>query len=199
MTTSNLLKHTSHNPLQQLLIRNYYQRLIALLKKLPVVSILDAGCGEGFTLNRMRSERIGKQLSGIDNSTAALKLAIKIHPRFHYTAGNIYKLPYPAGKFDLVICTEVLEHLQYPVTAVNEVKRVSQKYCLFSVPHEPWFRLVNFFRGKYISTWGNHPENIQHWSKMSFSRLISQTGLKLIAEITAFPWLIILAKKNHSN
>ncbi|MBU1322451.1 class I SAM-dependent methyltransferase [Patescibacteria group bacterium] len=195
MTTSNWQKHTSHNPLQQLLIKNFYRQLFSLIKLKTINSVLDAGCGEGFTLNQFRLNRLGRQLAGIDASTAAVALAKKLHPHFKYAIGNIYHLPYPANSFDLVVCTEVLEHLQTPQQAIREIQRVSKKYCLFSVPHEPWFRLVNFFRGKYLWSWGDHPEHVQHWTKASFIKFIKQAGLKVSTTVSPFPWLIALAQK----
>lgn len=49
-TTDNYRKHTSGNPVQQYLIERFYKVLLQEVKKLKPNSILDVGCGEGFTL-----------------------------------------------------------------------------------------------------------------------------------------------------
>jgi hypothetical protein len=52
--------------------------------------------------------------------------------------GDIRALPFPRGHFDLVICTEVLEHLPQSVleAGVREMQRVSRRYILVSVPNQ---------------------------------------------------------------
>ena len=58
--TDNFAKHTSQNPLQQVLINNFYKSLVSAVKDLKIESVLDVGCGEGFTLNRISEEGIEK-------------------------------------------------------------------------------------------------------------------------------------------
>lgn len=41
--------------------------------------------------------------------------------------GDIHKLPFEDEKFDIILCTEVLEHLHSPEIAINEMKRVLKK------------------------------------------------------------------------
>ena len=38
--------------------------------------------------------------------------------------GDAHNLPFPDGKFDNILCTEVLEHLHSPEVAISEMKRV---------------------------------------------------------------------------
>lgn len=51
---------------------------------------------------------------------------------------DIQRLPFKNDTFDITICTEVLEHLPGAVlqNGVNELKRVSRKYVLVSVPYK---------------------------------------------------------------
>lgn len=51
---------------------------------------------------------------------------------------NIAELPFPPASFDIVICTEVLEHLEQAVLVkgVAELQRVAGQYLLISVPFE---------------------------------------------------------------
>ncbi|MDO8639379.1 MAG: class I SAM-dependent methyltransferase, partial [bacterium] len=145
--TSNFEKHASKNPLQKLLIGNFYETLILLSKNLKAKTILDAGCGEGFTLQKFYEAKIGEYLEGIEYSESAIEISKKIHPLLKIKKGDIYKLPYKENFFDLIICSEVLEHLDDPKKALNELKRVSKKYLLLSVPNEPLFTIQRFLRG----------------------------------------------------
>ena len=110
--TDNFVKHTAKNPLQKLLINNFYNYLISTIKDLEVNSILDVGCGEGFTLNRLSEEGIGKKLEGVDFLETAIELGKKAHPKLTLKQGNIYDLEYKINSFDLVMASEELEHLE---------------------------------------------------------------------------------------
>lgn len=194
METSNLNKYRSKNPIQKWLIKRFENELVRLVRnKRGVVEVIDVGCGEGFGLRNLRENKVGKQYMGIDASSKALKLAKKINPDFSYVKGDIYKLPVKQNSADLVMCCEVLEHLEKPEEALRELKRVSEKYILLSVPYEPWFRLMNFLRGKYVKTLGNHPEHINWWGTRSFNKMVSKT-LKVKKQVTVLPWQIILAE-----
>lgn len=193
-TTTNFSKHTTTNPIQKFLIGRFYDRLFSMVKPLKPVSILDVGCGEGFTLARLKRSRIGTVLEGVENSTTAIKLAKKMYPGILIKEASIYELPYEDNSFDLVICTEVLEHLEDPKAALLELKRVSKKCILISVPNEPIFTIANFLRGKYLKNFGNHPEHIQHWSKYSLKKFVRANKLKVSQVKTPFPWTLLLAR-----
>ena len=192
---SNYQKHTSKNPLQKFLIENFYKALLQIVGDLKPATILDAGCGEGFTLARLQKEGIGKHLEGIDYSLNAINLGKKNYPSLLLKQGDIYQLPYKNNSFDLVVCSEVLEHLKYPERALEEVVRVSNKYCLLSVPNEPLFMISNFLRGKNLSRWGNDVEHINHWSSKNFKNFVKRKGVKNIILKNSFPWTIILGEK----
>jgi SAM-dependent methyltransferase len=85
----------------------------------------------------------------------------------------VYALPYPDRAFDVVVATEVLEHLHDPSGAVRELLRVARKAVILTVPHEPWWRLANMMRGKYLSDFGNTPGHVQHWTRTGFVRLLA--------------------------
>jgi len=193
--TTNYQKHTNKNPIQQFLIKNYYRELIQIAKLTKPNKILDVGCGEGETIVKLKQSKIGKTLEGIDNSQDALKIGRKIYPGINIKDGDIYKLPYKDNSFDLVICTEVLEHLDNPKKALAELRRISSKYILLSVPNEPFFIMANFLRGKYIKRFGNHPEHINHWTNPGFKMFLRRNGLKLASARAPFAWTMVLAKK----
>lgn len=59
---------------------------------------------------------------------------------------NVLKLPFKQNTFDVVICAEVLEHLQfkYFAKALKEIYRVTKKTAIVSLPH---FSLTNLYFG----------------------------------------------------
>jgi 2-polyprenyl-3-methyl-5-hydroxy-6-metoxy-1,4-benzoquinol methylase len=194
MQTTNLEKHTNQHPISKFFLNNFKQLLLEQVKKLHPESILDVGAGEGFTLEMFRQANIGKKLEGIEYMDDALKLAKKLHPKVTIKKGTIYELPYKANSFDLIICTEVMEHLEEPEKALAELKRVTKKYLIISVPNEPLFTIQRIFRGKNVLKLGAHPEHIQHWSSGAFEKFVASQCTVKDAK-TPLPWTMITAKK----
>lgn len=196
--TDNYKKHTSTNPAQRWLIKNFEKTLAKEVKKLKISTILDAGCGEGFTLEFLRKQGIGKTHEGIDFLKTAIEIGQKIHPKVTLKQASIYELPYKANSFDLVLCTEVLEHLEKPQDAVKELFRVSKKYVLVSVPNEPIFMGSNFLRGKNWSRFGNDIEHINHWTMFGFPKFIQKNAgvkVQIVSKKYPFPWTMLVLKK----
>lgn len=197
LQTSNYKKHTHWNPIQRILIAYFYSITLRIIKKLNVNKVLDAGCGEGFFLERLRKNNIGKSLEGIEFLKRAIEIGRKIHPEITIKQGSIYSLPYKNNAFDIVLCTEVLEHLENPEKAYREILRVSKKYCLISVPHEPFFMLADLVRFKNVSRWGNDPDHRNHWNYLSFKKFLKKEKIKIVEYKAPFPLplLIVLVEK----
>lgn len=193
MKTSNLIKYQSKNPIQKFLIKQFYKKIFFILKSKKIKSVVDIGCGEGFGMEQLYKNHIGNSYVGLDSSSVALKTAKKIHPQFKYVKGSIYNSPFRDKQFDLVMCSEVLEHLTYPDKAILELQRISKKYILISVPFEPWFRIMNFARGKYLANLGNHPEHINWWGKRSLRELLNK-NLTIITHNVSLPWQIVFSQ-----
>jgi 2-polyprenyl-3-methyl-5-hydroxy-6-metoxy-1,4-benzoquinol methylase len=197
--TDNYKKHTHKNPIQRLLLWNFFRRLTNLTAAKKVDSILDVGCGEGFTLNRLREKGIGKKLEGLEHSKDAIALGKKTYPEIKIQQGNIYQLPYKDNSFDLVLCTEVLEHLEEPEKALRELVRVSKKYLVISVPNEPFFMLAQLVRGKNWSRLGNDIEHIQHWTMFGFPKFVRKNAgakVRILAKRFPFAWTMLLLEKS---
>lgn len=193
-STDNYRKHTTGSSLQKLLIDNFYKTFFSEVSKLQPDSVLDVGCGEGFTLQKLKDRGIGRKLEGIEYLDRAIEIGSKIHPALTLKQGDIYKLPYHDNAFDVVLCTEVLEHLEDPGKALKEIKRVAKKYCVISVPNEPWFMLGNFLRGKNVSRFGNDIEHIQHWTSSEIRKFVGKE-LKVVSVRNPLPWSLLIAEK----
>jgi 2-polyprenyl-3-methyl-5-hydroxy-6-metoxy-1,4-benzoquinol methylase len=104
---------------------------------------------------------------------------------------------YQDNEFDLVVCTEVLEHLPDPVAGLHELTRISRKFILVSVPQEPVWRFLNLCRGKYIRDFGNTPGHLNHWSPKSFTAFLEEQSVYSIqSRVFPFPWQMVLLQKD---
>lgn len=194
-TTTNFEKHTTKNPIGKMFLDNFLGTAVKSIKHLNIDSVLDVGCGEGFTLARFKKEKIGKSYEGIEVDEQAIALGKKLYPTLNIKKGDIYDLPYKSNSFDLVVCTEVLEHLDNPKKAYKELIRVSNKYILLSVPNEPWFTIQRIARFQNIIHLGAHPEHIQHWTYSAFLKFVKIKGVKIIEKKLPIPWTMVLLKK----
>jgi len=97
------------------------------------------------------------------------------------------KLEREDNSFDLVTMLEVLEHLEQPTVAIKEAKRVSKRFCVFCVPFEPYWRVLNLLRLKYIPDLGNTPGHINRRSKSGFEELLNN-HFSIVRLQTVFPW-----------
>jgi SAM-dependent methyltransferase len=106
---------------------------------------------------------------------------------------SIYALPYEDDEFDLVVCCEVLEHLDDPAMGLGEVARVAFDRVLVSTPWEPVWRALNMARGKYLRDLGNTPGHLQHFSRRGLMRL-AERRLRILECRTPLPWTILLGE-----
>jgi SAM-dependent methyltransferase len=186
--STNYAKFQTRNPVVRRLIDRFYRRLGAIVAPLRPESALDAGCGEGETLARL-SGALPQRVAAVDVSAEAVRLTAERFPSVDVARESVYELPFEDRSFDLVLCLEVLEHLEEPEAALAELARVGARDVVISVPHEPWFRLGSLLRGKYLRDLGNHPEHVNHWNARSLSALLGRR-LEVQAVAGSFPWLI---------
>lgn len=193
----NYQKYYNPNPIQKHLIERFLRTISLLVKQTSALVLADIGCAEGFLPRYLRKLHPQIRFTGIDIDRSALKRGKELNPWFPATQANIYEMPYKSNAFDLVLCLEVLEHLERPDRAVAELKRITRRYCLFSVPREPFFRMANFLRGKNLTRLGNDVDHINHWNKASFIKFMKGFDLRIVDMKTSFPWLISLTELDH--
>jgi 2-polyprenyl-3-methyl-5-hydroxy-6-metoxy-1,4-benzoquinol methylase len=96
--------------------------------KLPAgARILEVGCGDGALLGVLFIE-LGVTVCGVDTSKEGLALARKMFAdkrlvgEFRQTKG--YNTGFPDCNFDLVVCSEVIEHVKNPEEMLAEIRRI---------------------------------------------------------------------------
>jgi 2-polyprenyl-3-methyl-5-hydroxy-6-metoxy-1,4-benzoquinol methylase len=103
------------------------------------VSILDYGCGTGFTLTRLLG-RCGDRILGVDPHPASIDIAIKQNlydDNVRYAVGDLNNLLERNDRFDVIICSEVLEHLREPETYLEGFNKLlnTPGILIVSVPN----------------------------------------------------------------
>lgn len=123
------------------LFHRYRARLIRRLvsTQLPLGEILDAGCGTGLNLRNLPVGSVG-----IDINPRNIALVEERLPDHECVLGDVEDMPFEDERFSGVLCTEVLEHVPDPHTALKEIWRVLEPggVLIGSVPaRSPIWRL----------------------------------------------------------
>jgi 2-polyprenyl-3-methyl-5-hydroxy-6-metoxy-1,4-benzoquinol methylase len=156
-------KYTNKNFFHRLFLNRFLDTAFYEINQINPKTILDFGCGEGFFLKGMKDRGLsGKEILGLDIRKESLERAKKRVPEYDFRQLDLFQINPDKFRFDLVMAVEVLEHLYEPETYLKRLVSLSAKNVLFTVPFEPWFRVMNFLRGRDILRLGNHPEHVNH-------------------------------------
>ena len=95
----------------------------------PDARVLDVGCGPGTITADLATRVPGGQVTAIDAAADVLALARQEADRrgagnVRFEAGDVYRLGFADGTFDMVHAHQVLQHLSDPVAALAEMRRV---------------------------------------------------------------------------
>lgn len=196
--TSNFHKHTHTNPIQRQLIDRFHRVIVGKIAELSPSSFLDAGCGEGFVAEILLRQLPGLRLTGFDFNPESVEAARMRVPGAVFDVASIFEIPYPNNTFDVVGCFEVLEHQLDPEAALRELIRVSNRYLVLSVPHEPYFCLANIMRGKNldIRPRGSDADHKQFWTRRAFGEFV-EDHLDVQWLGGSLPWTICVASKRR--
>jgi len=146
-----------------------------LMPKEKVDMVLDVGCGDGYLCYQFNKKI--KNVCGIDFAENRVKYAKSKFPEIEFVQGDIYNLPIQNNSYDIITCVEVLEHIEDPLKAILELKRVSRDYILFTVPYnEPLEKVVCPHCLKTFYLHGH----IQFFNKARIINLCEHAGLKII-------------------
>jgi ubiquinone/menaquinone biosynthesis C-methylase UbiE len=186
-------KYRSRNPIARALTQGFLDAVTELYSKVGPKTVLEVGCGEGqlaahLWMNGPRPERF----LATDLSTERIE-AEPMPAGIEWEEASIYTLPYEDASFELVICCEVLEHLEDPEAGLREVTRVAERAVLLSTPWEPMWRALNVARLKYLRHLGNTPGHLQHFSRDQL-RTLAERRLRITDMRTPLPWTVLLGE-----
>lgn len=134
--------------------------LWAMLRSVGVPSaprVLDAGCGTGRNLAEFGA--LGPAAAGVDPSPDAIAFCRRRGLDGVREAG-LEQLPFADGAFDLILATDVLEHIDRDDLAAAELRRVAAPEALLivTVPAYKWL-------------WSHHDDSHHHRRRYTLTRL----------------------------
>lgn len=123
--------------------RALHARVLEALAPLPPrARVLDAGCGTGGFLARLRAARPDLQLFGLDYAPRAAARAAR-KSGAAVAAGSVNALPFRDAAFDAAVSLDVLSHAAVEeTTALAELRRVLRPFGLLvlNLPAHEWLR-----------------------------------------------------------
>jgi len=147
--------------------------------------ILDVGCSSGILTAEVSKLLPQSKVTGLDCYKAAIDFANSKYPHLTFVMADAHQLPFKNKVFDLVICTETLEHLVDPERALLEIKRVLKNNGFVIISMDSGnllFRLVWYFwtktRGR---VWQN--AHLHNFNAEILEKLILKTGFKIKRKI----------------
>ena len=130
--------------------------------------VLEVGCRAGNLTQHYVS---GNTLVGVDIDRAALKLfEERLGTKGYWVDVDTEPLPFLNGAFDVVVFSEVMEHVRFPKKALAEICRVLRPggRLIGSVPNA--FRLRNRFRFLFGQQYESDPSHLRQYSSVILKR-----------------------------
>lgn len=123
--------------------------------------ILDVGCGERITTRKMGA-------FGIDTTDGT---------------GSVYSIPFPDDYFDCVTLIEVIEHLERPMAAIQEIRRVLKPggRVIILFPNDRTFKIAWFLCGMWGEI-GRKRGHLYQWRPLQMWAELYLTGHKIILQ-----------------
>lgn len=172
--SNNLRKWEYGNALYQGVLSRYLGRMAHHVRALRPATVLDAGCGEGYVYRGLKERGVSASWEGVDFSEGAVRFAAARNPECRWSVGDLRQMTQPANSAELVLCSQVLEHIPQPERVRDELARVSAKWLLVSVPLEPVFRSICALT---VATGiGQDPGHVNFWTPSAFRNFLKPVG-----------------------
>lgn len=155
---------------EEIVLNNNMADFVEHFIKAPkTAQLLDVGCGYGWVMKLLK-ERGYENVNGIDTDESLMK---ELRSKgLSVEAGSIYSKKLYHHKFDVILLKMVLEHLDNPREAVENLREWLKKdgILIIEVPDCSLYDCTAFFRGYFQSV---NMEHINNFSAVSLMNLMN--------------------------
>jgi 2-polyprenyl-3-methyl-5-hydroxy-6-metoxy-1,4-benzoquinol methylase len=193
-------KYGTSNPIARRLMAGFMAQLDDLVERTGATEAHEVGCGEGELAIRLA--RRGMRVRGTDAFPQVLEeartRAAAAGVEIDFEAVPVEQLEPARHSAELIVCCEVLEHLEDPERALGVLAGLARPWLIASVPREPLWRALNLARLSYVGELGNTPGHLNHWSKRAFVRFLTPR-FEVVESTSPTPWTMVLCRtRDHA-
>ncbi|MCI0749610.1 MAG: class I SAM-dependent methyltransferase [Nevskiales bacterium] len=185
--------------------------VLKILDRLQPTRVLDIGCGNGVLCSAMA--RAGYRVTGIENDDAGVELARTSFPHIRFYHFGVQDDPArllaaERELFDVVVATEVIEHLYAPHELPQYARAVLSDagILILTTPYHGYLKnlalsVLNKWDSHHGPLW--HGGHIKFWSRKTLSRLLRDAGFEVVGfrgiGRCPFFWksMALIARKTH--
>lgn len=151
----------------------------SLISKENNLKILDAGCGEGHLIKKLFEENKNCQYYGIDITPVALKNAKERCPDAEFFKMDLKNIGFSDNFFDIVVCTETIEHIYNYQRAITELVRILGKNgsLIITFPNEFNWKISRLLLGRNPI---RVPDHVNSFTPKRMTNIIKLTRKKQI-------------------
>lgn len=184
--------------------------VLAILRSLPVKRVLDLGCGNGALCKTLLDA--GFSVVGVERDATGVGIARQAYPGKAFYAMSVEEDPATListeGQFDVVVSTEVVEHLFAPRFLPQFAAQVLKPngYLIVSTPYHGYVKnlaiaVLGKWDSHHTSLWeGGH---IKFWSRSTLTRLLEDNGFRVTRFLGSgrvpYFWksMLLVAQRQH--
>lgn len=144
--------------------------VISAINSLRVKDIADAGCGSAELIKKIKNSAENANLSGFDVSEKIISINKEKYPDVFFFTANLNENVPSERKFEMVICTEVIEHLRNWEKAIENLADLIQK---------DGYVIITTQAGKMHK---HHKalDHLKHFKKEEIENELKKHGLKIV-------------------
>jgi 2-polyprenyl-3-methyl-5-hydroxy-6-metoxy-1,4-benzoquinol methylase len=188
-------KYGTRNPIERRLVAGFMARFDELVERSGAREAHEVGCGEGELAIRLA--RNGLRVRGTDAFPQVLvearRRAAEAGVEIDFEATPVEELEPARDSAELIVCCEVLEHLEDSERALEVLAGLARPWLIASVPREPLWRALNLARLSYVGELGNTPGHLGHWSRRGFVRFLT-SRFEVVEIRNPMPWTMALCR-----
>ncbi len=174
-------------------LREFRDRRILSLLGRSWHRVVDLGCGEGITLERLIKEFPDQECFGVDLSTFNIGTCQSY--RLPVACGDIYQLGLKTGSMDGCLLLDVIEHLEKPEAVLDEVFRILRPggMLILAFPNDRMFFLSRLLFLKLKEAFYD-PGHVRQWQPKEMRDLLQQKGFQVnrFSSLPFFFWPLSL-------
>ena len=148
-------------------------------KDLKSKNFLEVGCGMGYFSNL--ATKAGAKVTGVDVGPKLIAICKSKNKKAKFMVASASSLPFKDSSFDILLSTEVIEHVENQNKAIKEMARVLKRngILVITTPNKLFKPLFDFLSKIGIRPYNGNEKWFYPWE---LKKLLERNSLKVVKE-----------------